>query len=258
MSMDTIILAAFVPHGLIAVYEVAWNLASLFAIFGESISRTLFPEMSMIASEDKGEDQISGLLRVSLAYSGLFIIPGLVGAAIVGDVVLTIYGQGFETGYYILLVLTFARLLYGFMGQFLSTINALDRPDLTFYINGIFVAVNLGLNVVLTWRFGWYGAAAATTISAGAGLLLGYYYATRVIEFEVPVDEIAKQCLSAVVMAVTVFTARYVVGDSLPVVVMLVGIGAGIYFATLLALSREFRLTVEENLPFRLPLFPSE
>lgn len=249
-SMDTIILAFFVSHSLIAVYEIAWNLASLFAIFGSSITRTLFPEMSKISSAGDQESEIGGLLRVSLAYSGLFIIPGLVGGALVGDVVLTIYGEGFETGYYILLVLTFARLLYGYAQQFLSTINAIDRPDLTFYINLAFVATNLGLNVVLTWQFGWYGAATATTVSSGLTLITGYAFATKVVDVEIPFDEISKQWLAAGVMAVVVFVGRHLMGDSLILIIGLVAIGAAVYFASLLIFSKEFRTTVEENLPF--------
>ncbi|WP_089670316.1 oligosaccharide flippase family protein [Halobacterium jilantaiense] len=258
LSMDTIILAVFVSNSLIAVYEVAWNLASLFAIFGASISKTLFPEMSKISSDEGTVDEIAGLLQVSLAYSGLFIIPGLVGAALLGDIVLTIYGPDFDVGYYILLVLTFARLLYGYMGQFLSTINALNYPDLTFYINVIFIVVNLTLNVILTWQFGWYGAAAATMMSAGIGLILGYYFAKQVINVSIPFSEVGKQCLSAGIMATVVIIGRFNTADSLPVVVVLVGIGAAVYFASLLVLSEEFRTTVADNLPFQLPSIVSK
>lgn len=258
LSMDTLILAVFVSNSLIAIYDVAWNLASLFAVFGESISRTLFPEMSKKASEGDSDDEIAGLLRVSLAYSGLFIIPGLLGAALVGDVVLTIYGPGFDSGYHILLILTVAQLLYGYMGQFLSTINAVDRPDLTFYINLVFITVNLTLNVFLISQYGWYGAAAATTTSAGVGLVLGYYYANRIIEITLPTREITRQWISAGVMAVVVLVSRFVLGDSLPLVVAFVGIGIAVYFLVLLTLSEEFRTTVEDNLPFGIPLVGSE
>jgi O-antigen/teichoic acid export membrane protein len=257
-SMDTIILAIFVSNSLIAVYEIAWNLASLFAIFGVSISRTLFPEMSKISSEKESPQEIVGLLRVSLSYTGLFIIPGLVGAALVGDVVLTIYGEGFETGYYILLVLTFARLLYGYSSQLINTINAVDRPDLTLYINAVFVAANMSLNVVLTWQFGWYGAATATTVSSGLSLLIGYYYASQIVNVVIPVIEIAKQCLAAGIMAVCVLAGRVLVGDSLPIIVALVVVGAAVYFTVLLALSQEFRTTVQENLPFEFPRLSPE
>ena len=258
LSMDTLVLAVFVSNSLIAVYEVAWNLASLFALFGSSISRTLFPEMSQISSADGPSSEISELLRVSLAYSGLFIIPGLVGSAIVGDVVLTIYGSGFQTGYYILLVLTFARLLYGYQGQFLTTLDAVDRPDLTFRINAVFVAANLVLNIGLTSQYGWYGAAAATTVSAAIGLGLGYYYSSQIIDVVVPVGVVVKQLFAAGVMAITVYASRLLFGDSLPIVIVLVTVGASVYFTVLLTISPEFRTTVEENLPFGVPLLQTK
>jgi len=244
----------FVSNSVIAVYEIAWNLASLFSIFGSSIRRTLFPEISELSSEEGIDGEITGLLRVSLAYSGLFIIPGLIGGAIVGDVILQVYGSGFDTGYYILLILTFARLMYGYQGQFLTTLDAVDRPDLTFRINAVFVVANLIFNLLLTWQYGWYGAAAATTLSAGLGLALGYYYASKVLNVVIPFAEISKQWVAAGFMAGVVYSLRTIVGESLPVVIVFVGIGAGVYFVVLLALSDEFRTTVQDNLPFALPL----
>lgn len=253
LSMDTLVLAVFVSNSLIAVYEIAWNLASLFAIFGSSISRTLFPEMSKISSADGTSGEISGLLRISLAYAGLFIIPGLVGSALVGDIVLTIYGSGFQKGYYILLILTFARLFYSYRGQFLTTLSAVDRPDLVFRVNALFIAVNLVLNLVLTSQYGWYGAAAATMLSAIVSLVLGYHYARQVIDLVVPVDLIGKQVFAAGVMAIVVYASRRLFGDSLPIIVVLIAIGASVYFAVMLAISREFRTVVDENLPFGVP-----
>ncbi|ELY86872.1 oligosaccharide flippase family protein [Natrinema altunense] len=253
LSMDTLVLALFVSNSLIAVYEIAWNLASLFAIFGSSISRTLFPEISKLSSEEGVSGEVVELLRVALTYAGLFIIPGLVGGALVGDIVLQIYGPGFDTGYYILLMLTFARLLYGYQSQFLTTLDAIDRPDLTFRINAVFVAANLVLNLALTWRFGWYGAAVATTLSAALGLTLSYYYASRVITVVIPFDEISKQAVAAGIMAAVVYALLALVGDSLALVLVFVGVGALVYFCALVVISHEFRTTVVDNLPLRVP-----
>lgn len=254
LSMDTLVLAVFVSNSVIAVYEIAWNLASLFAIFGTSINRTLFPEMSRISSVEGANDEIAELLRVSLAYSGLFIIPGLIGAAVVGDVVLTIYGSGFQTGYYILLILTFARLLYGYQGQFLTVINGVNRPELTFRVNVVFVTGNLVLNFLLTWQYGWYGAATATTISAALGLVLGYYYASKIVEVIIPSIEIGKQIIAAVIMSGIVFGGRQILGNSLPTIFILVVTGAAVYFSILFKISREFRRTVCENIPINISL----
>lgn len=253
LSMDTIILAFFVTNGVIAVYEVAWNVASMLAIFGSSIARTLFPEISETSSESSDYEGVSEYLRLGLAYSGLFLIPGLVGGALVGDVVLTIYGDGFDTGYYILLILTFARLLYAYQMQFMSTIDAIDRPDITFRINTAFVGSNVVLNVLLVWQYGWYGAAVATTFSAAVSLLLAYRSIRRFVTVDLPYRPVAKQFLSVVPMAGVVLVGREFVGSSLPVVIVLVGIGAVIYFASLVTFSREFRTTVDDNLPWDIP-----
>ncbi len=255
MSMDTIVLGFFVANSVIAVYGVAWNLASMFAIFGLSIRKTLFPEISKLSSTGGHNDEIGGLLRTSLTYAGLFIVPGFVGSALLGDVVLTVYGDGFSTGYYILIVLVFARLLYSYEEQFVGIIDAIDRPELTFRINLVFVLVNLILNVALTGEYGWYGAAAATTISAGIALVLSHHYASSILDFDVPLMEISKQWVAAGLMALVVYVGRIAIGDSLLVVVPLAGAGAGVYFGTLLTLSTEFRQTVEDNLPVAIPLF---
>lgn len=247
LSMDTLILAFFVAKGLIAVYEVAWNIASLFAIFGSSIRRSLFPGLSRLSSEDASSEMVPTLVNASLVYTGLFMIPGLVGSAIIGDVILTVYGEGFQTGYNILLILTFARMLYDYQSQFENAMDAVDHPELTFRVNVVFVMTNLLLNVLLVWQFGWYGAAVATTVSAGVGVLLSYYYARRVLQFNLPVTEIGKQWFAAGLMGMVVYAGRVFLAESVVVALVLALIGAGVYLVTLLGLSGEFRRTVADN-----------
>ncbi|MGB9965894.1 flippase [Halobacterium hubeiense] len=252
LSMDTVILGYFVANSVIAVYAVSWNLATLFATFGASIAVTLFPEMSKISSEGEVEE-VGNLLEVSLAYAGLFTIPGLLGGAIIGDRVLAIYGSGFSTGYAILLVLTFARLLYGYQSQFVNTLNAIDRPDLTFRLNSVFITTNLVLNLALTPIYGWYGAAVATTISTTIGLVLGFRYASSVVDLSLPILEVAKQVVAAGVMAGVVGVGRLLFGESIPLIVALVAVGGFVYFAVFTAISQQFRTTVRDNLPEKIP-----
>jgi len=253
--MDTVILAFFVTNSVVGGYNAAWNLASIFATFSIAIQRTLFPAMSSLSSQGETEDQIRGLLRESLTYAGLLIIPGVVGSALLGDIILRVYGEGFATGYYILIILGVARLLYGYQGQFLNTIDALNRPDVTFKINVAFVGLNLVLNVLLVTEFGWYGAAIATTASAALGTILGFKCLSSLIQVTIPSGEIVKQILAAGVMALIVLPGRIILEDSLLIGIFLAGVGATVYFVTLLTVSQKFRRTVDDNLPFNLPVF---
>ena len=250
-SMDTIVLGAFLVTNrvdLVAIYEVSWNIASLFAVFSTAISDALFPEVSQIASTD-GPERVAGLIEDALAYAGLFVIPGLVGAALLGDAVLSIYQPSFATGWLVLVVLVVARLVYGYGNQFTNALNAIDRPDAAFRVHGVFIGSNLVFNLVLVWQFGWIGAAVATTISAVVSLLLGYRALTAIVDLTVPVRELARQWAAAGVMAVVVLAGRVTFGATIPVAVVFAFVGAATYFVALSAFSSRFRSTVLANLP---------
>jgi O-antigen/teichoic acid export membrane protein len=247
-SMDTVVLGLFVANGLIGVYEIAWNLASILAIFGVSASRAVFPKMSELASE--GDHSEGGhLLTEAVRFTGLFLIPGLVGGALIGDRVLQVYGSDFVKGYQILLVLIAARTVYAYEAQFVSALNAINRPDLGFKIEGVFLVVNLVLNLVLVYEFGWYGAAVATFVSALVALVIGYAVVTRVIDFTLPLAEIARQASAALVMGVVVLIGETVLPGGMLVTVLLVLLGGGTYVVVLLALSPKLRSTVRANVP---------
>ncbi|WP_136589166.1 oligosaccharide flippase family protein [Salinigranum halophilum] len=248
-SMDTLVLGLFVADGLIGVYEVAWNLASVLAVFGVAIGTAMFPAMSELSSEGNLEE-VRYLFSDSMSFTGLLLIPGLVGAALVGDLVLTLYGQSFSRGHLVLVVLTFSRTVYAYEFQIVNTLNALDRPDRAFRIDGVFITVNVALNLVLVWQFGWVGAAAATAVSAVVALALGHRAVQDVVGVQLPLDEIGRQLLAAVVMGLVVAGGRYLLAPTLVTGVVLVVVGGVVYFTALTGLSVRFREVVVDNVPF--------
>lgn len=255
---DIIVLGFFVSSAFIGIYAVAWNIAQFLMLFSGALKSTLFPEISSISSQ-KDPQAAADLIRQSLVHGGLFLIPGVVGAGIVGERILRIYGSEFTQGAVVLFVLVLANLFMGYQNQILSALEAVDRPDLSFQVNIVFVLGNLSLNVVLIYLYGWTGAAVATAVSVAASLVLAYHYLSTVIDIDLPVVEITRQWLSALVMggvvygAVAIENAVAVVGYNLLTVVIAVGVGAGVYFAMLLTLSSQFRATVNRNLPVDLP-----
>jgi len=257
-QVDIIVLGFFIQTGLIGVYSVAWSLGKFLDIFSNAINTTLFPEMSEIAAQNDPES-VSGLVEDGLSFAGLIVIPGLVGGTVLADRIMRIYGDGFVVGQAVLPILIAALLIYSYTKQLISTLNAIDRPDLAFRANGAFIVSNIVLNVGLIWGFGWVGAAVATALSAGVGLVCAYAYLRMLVPFKVPAAEIARQWIAAIAMGGVVVTGLSieetyrVLAHNFATVLVLVTVGATVYFVTLLAISSAFRITVTNNLPFDIP-----
>lgn len=247
-SMDTLVLGYFLVSGnaLVGIYMVAWNLASVLAVFGTAISQSLFPAMSAL---DTRSESVVSLTNDALAYTGLFVIPGLLGALVLGKSVLAIYGQAYTKGYVVLVVLVVARLVYVYESQLMNVLNAIDRPDAAFRVSVAFIVLNLVLNVVLVAAFGWIGAAVATALSAFVGLVLAYRALSGLVSISVPVTEIGKQWIAAGGMGALVYVGQLWLGSGVVTALVLVPVGGLVYFAALSLLSTRFRSVVQNNLP---------
>lgn len=247
-SMDTLVLGYFLVSGnaLVGIYMVAWNLASVLAVFGTAISQSLFPAMSAL---DTRSESVVSLTNDALAYTGLFVIPGLLGALVLGKSVLAIYGQAYTKGYVVLVVLVVARLVYVYESQLMNVLNAIDRPDAAFRVSVAFIVLNLVLNVVLVAAFGWIGAAVATALSAFVGLVLAYRALSGLVSISVPVTEIGKQWIAAGGMGALVYVGQLWLGSGVVTALVLVPVGGVVYFAALSLLSTRFRSVVQNNLP---------
>ncbi|MBX0294017.1 oligosaccharide flippase family protein [Haloarcula nitratireducens] len=251
-ALDTVVLGLFVGANLIGYYEVAWNLASLLAIFGDSVTKSLFPAISELGSREN-RLEAGNLITDGMTYVGLFLIPGLVGVIFIGEHVLAIYGSEFTSATTVLPLLVLARLIYAYEAQLVTSINALDFPNIAFRVNLVFVGCNIALNVVLVWLYGWIGAAIATTVAAAVGLVAAYIALQRLVSFEIPLSEYLRQWGAAGTMGGVVFFIESTVVAIVPLVILqaltLVIIGAAVYFLSLIGLSGQFRETIRDNAP---------
>ena len=257
-DVDIIVLGFLVSPALVGVYSVAWSIAKFLELFGNAVSSTLFPEISKADAEESRE-LVSKLVTDSLAYGGLFIIPGLFGGALLADRLLAIYGPEFVQGATVLVILVVATLLYGYQKQLMNAINAVDRPDIAFRINLVFIVTNVVLNVLLVLEFGFVGAAIATASSAALGVVLSYLALRSFVTFTVPTSEIGRQFLAAGFMVLVVYAgilsfAIAGIDHNAAIVVTLVIVGASAYFLAMLSISAEFRATVSANSPIPIPM----
>jgi O-antigen/teichoic acid export membrane protein len=214
--------------------------------------------MSSISAQNDSQ-AVERIVEQALSFGGLFLIPGLLGGAILGERVLRIYGPEFPKGATILTLLILANLFMGYQDQFLNTLNAINHPEIAFRVNLVFVGVNVPLNLVLIYLYGWIGAAVATTVSVVISLALAYWHVSSIIEFNTPIGEFARQWFAAIIMAGVVYTGLWIentyriLRHNVATVLLLVSIGAGVYFTCLFWLSLEFREAVDRNSPIDIP-----
>jgi len=251
---DIAVLGLFVSPDLIGVYSVCWTISTFFLSFSDAVSNAIFPQISNLSATE-GDQAAAPIFTDALRYAGLILLPGMVGGLLLSRRILRIYGQEFQVGGTVLVTLLLAVLLRSYYRQMITAFNGLDRVDVTFRINAVFITSNVVLNVGLVYWFGWLGAAAATALSTGFAMILAYYYLTRLISFDVPYVDISKQLLAATIMGGYVFgllqleRTYALLQHNFALVLLLVASGAGLYFVSLFGLSPSFRTTVSDNLP---------
>jgi len=240
---------ATVTKSQIGIYKVAWTVAAVLGLISISIRQTLFPELSELGATDDYK-RVHHLLNEGLAFSGIFVIPGVFGAIAVGDTVLTIFGPEFAAGGTILVILVISRLFSSYGEQLLNTINAIDRPDIAFRVNLAFVIVNVSLNLILVSLYGWYGAAIATALASLASLTFaGYALIVLIGQPQFPVNEIGRQVAAAVIMLLVIAIIQRAVPRTLLWTILLVVVGATVYGVGLFVLSPRTRKKVNSVLP---------
>jgi O-antigen/teichoic acid export membrane protein len=243
---------ATVTKAQLGIYNVSWTLASVLALVSIAIKQTLFPELSRLGVDDEYE-RIHHFLNEGLAFTGIFAIPGLFGAAVVGDKLLTVFGAEYAAGGGILVVLIGARLFAAYTEQFINVINGIDRPDVAFRVNGVYIAMTLVSNFVLISLFGWWGAAFATALSALVSILVAGFAASRLIgRPDVPLRDIGAQLAASLLMFGAVFGSNRVVPDTLAWTFVVVGLGAFVYVIALLTISTRVRRKTIGALPVDL------
>jgi O-antigen/teichoic acid export membrane protein len=239
--MDTIVLGFFVSNSLIAVYEISWNIAVVFALASQSIATALFPTLSEQAS-DESIETVRSILDDGMVFAGVLSIPGVVGAALLGPEVLRLYGPEYTIGSTVLALLAFSALFSSYEGILQTALDAVNRPDLSFRANLLYITANVVGNVVLVWQFGMVGAAVATASAMGLSLAYSFYALRTTIDVTVPVGELARQTIATAAMAGVVLAVEpLVAGFPYYYVLAVIGAGAATYAVTLVALSGRVR-----------------
>jgi O-antigen/teichoic acid export membrane protein len=256
-NVDILLLGVFVSPTLVGIYSVSWSLATFLTIFGGAVRTAIFPQISRSDAEGDIEQVVSHIID-GLSFGGLVIIPGFVGAILIGDRILRVYGPEFTRGAAVFGLLVLSCLFHGYQQQLLNVLSAIDRPDLSFRINFVFITANVVCNAVLIFWIGWIGAAIASVVSSTLGMALAYRTLQVQLDFATPWKVIGKQVLSAGVMGIFAYLLEVALDVTIVrkynivLVLIVVTTGTAIYFFTLFLISLNFRRAVWSNLPDQL------
>lgn len=250
-SSDLLIISALASSSAAGFYTVARQLVQPATFVSSSIGNALYVKAS--GRHSAGREIVQDLLN-SVSYAGLIAIPLFFGAlAMPNAIPRTVFGGEFAAAGGALIGLGLFQISNVYASQFESVFGSIDRPDTVFRVNIVVTTVHLPLAVGLGYEYALLGVVYATVIAEAIRLLI-YQYLSY-IEFDriVLPRPIVEQVLSGATMFVVltaVLTTVSVRGWIM--LLLLVGGGAIVYFATLFAISSHFRLALRNVIPIEV------
>ncbi|MFC4438921.1 MULTISPECIES: lipopolysaccharide biosynthesis protein [Natrialbaceae] len=251
---DYILLGYFVGPGPTGVYLNVFRITEASMLFSSALSQVAFPQFSALT--ERGDDErISRLLASVFTYAGLFAIPMIGGGAVIGNALLmTVYANSAGTlslplvgvvgmANALLPVLAVANLLNGYREGLEMFFLGTDQPRVYAVSGLLLIFVYTLLSVPLTVLFGPWGIACATVLAFGASVVILLVFLDEQIPESASID-VGVQLISMLGMTAVVYALKLQLGGALgwARITILIGVGAGTYFAGLLLLSERIRL----------------
>ena len=245
---DTLVLAAVASKAVVGVYEAAWQLSAVSLLAAQAIGVTLAPNVTRW-HEAGEEERVSNALTTGVTFALTPVVPGLVGAVVLGDAVLSAL-YGFDSGGRVLVLLFAGQIAGAVKNVTQNVLFGVNRPETVFWTNVLSLAGNVGLNLLLIPAYGPAGAAVATASTATIAAVSQIAYLRDSVALRVDWRGLAWQTGAALAMGGVVLAGASVVPTgSVAGVVGLVVAGVAVFGAGMLA-NRRFRRRVRTVVPW--------
>lgn len=203
-STDRLLLAAFLDEAAVGAYHAGYSLANrtldvIFIWLGAASGPAL-----VMALERGGESALKTAAREQLATFLLIALPAAAGLALVAQPLSDlVIGEALrDQAAAITPVIALSALFAGLTTYYFHQAFTLGRrTGLLLLAMAVPAIVNVALNVALIPRMGVPGAALATTISYGFGIVASWTLGQRSVALPVPWNALARCLLATAVMA---------------------------------------------------------
>ena len=156
-NADSYVIAYFMELKTVALLQAVKTCAHAFQMYRQIVALIVFPVLSRLQSQQRMQD-FCAFYEKSLYYSNTsLLLLMFVLSALSGFIFTTLLPQ-YPAGTYLLPLFSLQALFIGWQVIGESTLGALGKPKIAFYIRLVMGAINLPLSVVLIPPFGITGA----------------------------------------------------------------------------------------------------
>jgi len=158
-------LSMFVDNSSVAVLGVTMSLANILGPILQGINSFILPKMSH-SKKDSANSGIVKIMNKSIIVLTIIFTLWLFCGILFGDYLLNLIYSSRYSGYgNILIIAILSSFVAGITGPLNSTLDALERPDISFksLIGGLIVTISIG--AFLVYRWGIYGAVTGILLS---------------------------------------------------------------------------------------------
>ena len=162
--MDTFVMGIYESEAEVGIYSVAVKITTLSAFSLQAINSILAPKIaSSYANNEAGIYKKLIQFSTKVNFFITFIVVGLI--IVLSSFLLGLFGEGFEAGTYILLILCLGQLINSLSGSVGVVMQMIGEQKMYQNLIIIALAINLILTFILTPIYGGVGAASATVAS---------------------------------------------------------------------------------------------
>jgi O-antigen/teichoic acid export membrane protein len=202
--IDTILIKLMRSPAEVGIYHGPYRIILTLILIPQSITEALFPMISRLATKSK--DSISLVLEKSFKLMLVIVIPFVIMMISFSDIAIRlVLGENFIKAIPVLKVFSIVWGIMFFNELFTNFLNASNRQFLATKAMAICLAVNILLDIILIYTFGYFGAVIATLLAEASFSLAGYYFVSKTVGLISWRRVLPKPLLAAVPMVIVIY-----------------------------------------------------
>jgi O-antigen/teichoic acid export membrane protein len=236
--MDRLFLVQYATLADVGVYSLAYTLGYLAIQLVANPVFTMFPTEAAVQWNLGRPDEVQRLFEHAAGVTLLFCLPLIVGAAVAGPAVVAVLAPpSFSGAADAIPIILAGYLLLMIAAYYETTFGLVFRQWLHAVSVGVALVVNAALNVLLIPRWGYMGAAVATSVAFATQCAFTIIVASRLRLLRTPIAAPLRIVSAALAMGAAMYAVRLAVGATgLLELLAMTAAGAAAYAVACLAL----------------------